>query len=105
MVDLSAVIDHLGTDALKIRLRVLPRSAKSRICGIHGTALKVCLKSPPLAGRANRELIAFLARQLGLKKKDLTLAAGKSCRTKSLIITAPDRPAVVRRLSLLVAEQ
>lgn len=72
------------------------------ICGVHGNALKVALQAPPVDGKANKELLLFLAKKLHLKKKTLVLATGKSSRTKTVIISSPDRDELVQRLSALI---
>ena len=52
-------------------LRVVPRASKSEIVGFHDGALKVRIKSPPVNGAANAELIRLLAKQFGVSKSDV----------------------------------
>ena len=40
------------------------------------------LKSPPVDGKANEELIALVARQFGCCKKDVSIRSGASGRMK-----------------------
>ncbi|MFC5498328.1 DUF167 domain-containing protein [Caenimonas terrae] len=40
------------------------------------------LKSPPVEGKANQELIALVARQFGCRKSAVTIRSGASGRTK-----------------------
>jgi uncharacterized protein (TIGR00251 family) len=40
------------------------------------------LKSPPVDGKANEELIALVARQFGCRKKDVSIRSGASGRMK-----------------------
>ena len=40
------------------------------------------LKSPPVDGKANEELIALVARQFGCRKADVTIRSGASGRMK-----------------------
>ncbi|MBL7032093.1 MAG: DUF167 domain-containing protein, partial [Nitrospira sp.] len=49
-------------DHLTIKIKVEPRSSKSGIVGPYGDALKVKLTSPPVEGKANKELIEVLAK-------------------------------------------
>ena len=57
------------------------------IDGEHGGALKVRLQAPPVDGKANETLIAFLSERLGVPKHRITLISGQTGRRKRLAIT------------------
>ena len=40
------------------------------------------LKSPPVDGKANEELIALIAKRFGCRKADVAIKSGTSSRTK-----------------------
>ena len=63
-------------------VRVHPGAKKSAITGLHGDALKVSLTTPPVEGRANDAVIAFLANLLGVPRASITIASGRSSRSK-----------------------
>ncbi len=44
------------------------------------------LKSPPVDGKANAELIALLADHFGCRKQDVTIKAGAGARIKRVTI-------------------
>jgi uncharacterized protein (TIGR00251 family) len=67
---------------LIINVKVEPRSSKSGIAGPYGNAIKVKLKSPPVEGKANKELIEILAKEFGIAKTDIDIISGKSSRNK-----------------------
>ena len=67
---------------LIINVKVEPRSSVSGIVGPYGDAIKVKLTSPPVEGKANRELIEILARGFGIAKKNVEIISGKSSRNK-----------------------
>jgi len=56
---------------LTIKIKVEPRSSKSGVVGPYGDSLKVKLTSPPVEGKANKELIEVLAKTFGIAKKDI----------------------------------
>lgn len=51
-----------------------------------GVALAIDVAAPPEDGKANDELIAVLAKRLGLQRAAVRIATGASARRKSLII-------------------
>ncbi len=67
-------------------LRIQPGAARNEICGLHGRALKIRLCAPPVEGAANKALIAFLAKALGLRKSDLCLTSGQRSKDKKILI-------------------
>jgi len=71
---------------LILKIKVEPRSSKSAIVGPYGDALKVKLTSPPVEGKANKELIALLSKELKIPKKDIELIAGQSSKNKTVKI-------------------
>ncbi|MDX1976005.1 MAG: DUF167 domain-containing protein [Rickettsiales bacterium] len=74
-----------------LAIHAVPKSSKSEIVGwIHDNsgrkALKVRLAAPPEDGKANEELIRFLAKSWGITKSRIQLAAGAASRHKILKI-------------------
>jgi uncharacterized protein len=49
------------------------------------------LKSPPVDGKANAELVALVARRFGCRKADVTIAGGAASRTKRVAIDVDAR--------------
>jgi uncharacterized protein (TIGR00251 family) len=70
-----------GDDAV-ITLHVQPGAKKTEVAGLHGEALKIRLAAPPVDGKANDCLVAFLAKRLGVPKSRVALIAGDSSRSK-----------------------
>jgi uncharacterized protein len=76
-----------------LSLHITPKSAKSEILGWVADAegkpvLKVKIAAPPEDGKANDELIRFLAKSWNIPKSTITLAAGAASRHKKLEIHA-----------------
>jgi uncharacterized protein (TIGR00251 family) len=67
---------------VRISVHVRPRSSRSKILGVRETSLDVALTSPPADGAANTELFALLARALGVRPGDVSIAVGSSSRSK-----------------------
>ena len=66
-------------------------ASHDEFAGIHAGALKVRLTSPPVDGKANAALIAFLAEAFGVAKRQVTLLKGETGRAKQLRIRVPAR--------------
>ncbi|MBI5783884.1 MAG: YggU family protein [Rhodocyclales bacterium] len=65
-----------------LSLHIQPGAKRTEVAGVHGEALKVRLGAPPVDGKANDALIAFLAERLGVPKARVVLEAGQSSRSK-----------------------
>jgi uncharacterized protein (TIGR00251 family) len=77
--------DH--PDGCTLAVRIHPGARKSAVTGIHDHALKISLTTPPVDGRANEALIAFLAESLRIPKARITIVVGAMNRSKTLRIT------------------
>jgi uncharacterized protein (TIGR00251 family) len=60
---------------------------KTEVAGLHGEALKIRLAAPPVDGKANACLIAFLANQLGVARSAVSLISGESSRAKRVYVS------------------
>lgn len=83
-----------------LSLHVQPRAAKNELAGIHDGALKIRLTTPPVDGKANKAVIAFLARKLKVPKSSVRLRSGLKNRRKQVWICSLDEENVRRRLGL-----
>jgi len=85
-----------GNDLL-LNISTQPRARSDEICGVHGDALKIRITVPPVDGKANAHLIAFLAKQCHVSKSAIALISGESARHKRLRIQLqkPILPAVL----------
>jgi len=73
-------------DGISIKISVIPNSSKSFIVGVLDGALKIKLNSPPIEGRANKEIIEFLSKLLGLPKSSISILRGDKSKLKTLLI-------------------
>ena len=73
-------------ESLIFSIRVLPKSSKSEVVGEHGGALKIKIKSPPVDGTANAELIVTLAKFFDVPKNAVEILKGQTSKTKQIKI-------------------
>lgn len=70
-------------------LYIRPGAQVPGLVGIHDERLKIKIKSPPEDGRANRELIEFVSKILGVSKSQVEILRGESSRKKDLLVELP----------------
>jgi len=83
---------------------VTPRSKRTEIVGLReDDTLHIRLAAPPIAGKANRELIRFLAEFLAVPPSQIEIVAGASGRKKLVSILGLDPDNVQEKLTQLRA--
>ena len=80
----------------RLFLHVQPGAKKSAVAGVYGERLKIRVAAPPLDGRANAALLAFLGETLGVPKSRLTIAQGESGRDKTVLVPELDAATLAR---------
>jgi hypothetical protein len=77
-------------EGVTLAVRAQPGAKKTAITGVYGEGataqLKIAVKAPPLEGRANQALIAFLAKTLGVTKNAVELKSGELSRSKVFLL-------------------
>ena len=85
-------------DGCTLSVRLHPGARKNSVTGVHGDALKIALTAPPVDGKANEALIAFLADALHLPRARVALVAGATSRAKIVRITGKSAAEVTAAL-------
>ena len=83
-----------GEEGYTFRVRVLPRSRRDEVVGLHGDALKIRLTAPPVGGKANRALRAFLAGRLGVPRSAVEILSGHASRQKRVRVAGASAAAI-----------
>lgn len=93
-------------DEAVIAVRIKPRASTNRIIGKTksklGAAVSMEIAAPPVSGRANKELLRFLSKTLGVSSGDITIISGHSSRDKLVRIRGLSQDRV---FSLLFSEK
>jgi uncharacterized protein (TIGR00251 family) len=71
-------------EEVRVRVKVRPGSDANSVVGVRGGELVVKVKARAEKGRANRELVAFLAAWARLPKKDVVILSGDHSRRKTV---------------------
>lgn len=83
-------LSTLKDGTVLIRLHVQPKASRSRIIGLHDGCLKLAVAAPPVEGKANKEVVKFLATILGVPGRDVTVKSGAQSRKKLVVVKALD---------------
>jgi uncharacterized protein len=94
-----------GDGSLLLCIHVQPRASRVGLCGIHGDALKLAVTAPPVDGKANKEVVAFLAALLKIPKKEVVIISGLQSRTKRCRIGLLDEEGVRKRIGEELGEK
>lgn len=70
-----------------LSLKVIPNAAETEIVGVAGDMLKIRVQAPPEKGKANAELVAFLASRLGVPKTAVEIVRGRGSSRKLIRLT------------------
>jgi uncharacterized protein (TIGR00251 family) len=66
-------------------IKVTPGASKNEVLDVREGRLRVKIAAAPEDGKANAELVSFLAKTLGIAKKDVTIIHGEKSRLKTAL--------------------
>lgn len=89
-------------DGVAFWIHVTPRARRAQVGGLHGDALRVAVREPPVEGAANDACGRALAGALGVRRADVHVDPGARSRRKRVHVRG--EPAMLaRRLRVLGA--
>jgi uncharacterized protein len=100
--DAGGFVQEVG-DGCTVSVRVHPGARKNAVTGLHAGAVKISLTTPPVDGRTNEALIAFVAEVLRVPRARVSMLTGAASRTKLLRITGKSAAEVQAALFPVVA--
>ena len=74
----------------RLDVSVSPNAKRTAADGLHDGALRVRLAAPPVDGKANAQLLAWLADELGCPKRAVSLLRGDTSRRKQVLVALPE---------------
>ena len=83
--ELSLAIRPSGEGCV-IACHVQPKASRTAVAGMYAESLKVALKSPPVDGKANKELCRFFAERASVSNSSVTLISGETSRSKRVFV-------------------
>jgi hypothetical protein len=96
---------RVTAEGVTLAVRAQPGAKRTAIHGIYGEGqaaqLKIAVNAPPVEGRANEALVAFLAETFGLQKSAVQLVSGELSRSKVFLL----RGATLARVTAVLAQK
>ncbi len=90
---------HNGKKGAALAVRVTPRASRDEIVAIQSDGtVKIHITAPAHEGKANEELIKFLAEILGVPKSRIDIVAGANGRDKLISVLDMDAQEVHNRI-------
>jgi uncharacterized protein (TIGR00251 family) len=78
------------SEGVTLAVRAQPGAKKTAITGVYGggpaAQLKIAVQAPPIEGRANEALIAFLAESFSMRTNRVALISGELSRSKVFLL-------------------
>ena len=74
------------SEGVILNVRAQPRSSRAGLDGLVGDAVKVRIRSAPVDGKANKELVETLADAFGLPKSAVVFKSGETSKTKRILL-------------------
>ena len=76
-------------DTLLLALHLQPGASRNEFVGAHAERFKIRIAAPAVDGKANTQLIAFLADAFAVPKMQVVIERGDSSRQKTVRIEDP----------------
>jgi uncharacterized protein (TIGR00251 family) len=84
-----------------LHIRVQPGARRDGFAGWYGELPKLAVAAPPVDDAANRAVVAFLARQLGIPERHVRVVVGARSRTKRVAVDGLDEDEIMARVIAL----
>jgi uncharacterized protein (TIGR00251 family) len=82
-----------------LTLKVTPNASHNEIIGFTDGVLQVRIAASPVKGKANKELVDFLSKALGVRKSSISITKGQTSRNKVIAIEGISHDEIIRRFS------
>lgn len=87
------------SDLLIFPVRLRSRSSGSEIVGLDQGVLTIRLTAPPVQNQANRQLLGFLAKALGLTQQQVSIVSGHRSPIKRVGLKGISKSELLTRIA------
>jgi len=100
MPDTASLGIEATSTGVTVKIYVAPRSSSNKVMGVHNGAIKVALTAPPVEGAANKALIEFMAKVLGVPRGAVRITSGETSRHKTVSVAGVGSQDALKKLAL-----
>ena len=93
---------RVSIDEVVIEVTARPGASRRGVIGVTGDRLVVAIHSPPDKGKANDDLIDYLAREMRVPRSALLIVRGENSRRKTIRIVTHEPTKVAARLRQMI---
>jgi uncharacterized protein (TIGR00251 family) len=79
--------------------KVVPGSSRTALGGLLKGMLKIKVSAAPEKGKANKCLVAFLADELGVKNKNISIISGSTKPVKQIMVSGMSAESLLNKLN------
>ena len=79
-------------DGITVAVRVMPGARRSEVVDAAGERLRIKVAAPAVEGKANIEVVRFLAEVFGVRRSAVSILRGEHSRDKTVRVVGIDHP-------------
>jgi uncharacterized protein len=76
----------MSCDSVILEVKVVPGASQTEVAGWEGERVRIRIAAPPEKGKANKELVHFLSKRLGVSRTKIAVISGATSRIKRVEI-------------------
>jgi uncharacterized protein len=93
---------RVSIDEVVIEVTAKPGASRRGVIGVKGDRLILAIHSQPDKGKANDELIEYLAREMRVPRSALLIVRGETLRRKTIRVVTHEPAKVAARLRQMI---
>ena len=97
---MSAPLIQEDAGGVVFTAKIVPGSSRTTVSGVLDNMIKIKVAAPPEKGKANECLIAFLAKQLSVRKNEIDILAGQTNPVKQVRVAGLSATTLMKKLGL-----
>lgn len=105
MCTLMSFLSQHADGAVSLHIHVQPQASKNKIVGLYDGRLKIAVAAPPVEGKANDEVVRFLAKFLRLARKDVVIQSGRQSKRKKVLLRSLPLEDIRRRVEAAIDQR
>jgi len=74
----------VAKQSTQLKVKVIPNAKQTQLAGRHGDFIKIKIAAVPDKGKANKELINYLAKTLSVSQSEISIIRGHKNNRKTL---------------------